>query len=208
MAFFYRTMDTQRQKYPNIPHLSQPATPVETPVQTRTATPNISDDEDDASPVDKASSRGDRNSWAGSTSSAPKKRHQPHQSRHRHHHSLFHLPHHHHVLREALNQSQEHHPVGVFESQQYMNIEKRRHHPQGEILEEKSLRLLAESVEELLTEAGSAMDHILDWLDRLNSDRFLFGRQRRKTWKDSVEANEHALKGINDALSGFLGEKR
>lgn len=211
MAYFFSVMDTRRSKFPQ-PYLqtplpSEPATPTETPMISRTNTPNGSDDENDPSPVDQTSVRGDRNSWTGSLSSPHTKRSR-HRHRHQHsHHTLFHLPHHH-LLKEALNQSQEHHPVGVFESQHYMNIEKRLHHPNEAAIEENCLRLLSESVQDLLTEVGGAMDHIVEWLGRTNSERLRLRPQKPGVRSDILGEHERAVEKLNTVISQFLSEKR
>lgn len=211
MAYFYSIMDTRRNKFPrppssSTPYPSKPATPSETPNRSRTNTPNASDSEDDSSPVDQTNVRSDRHSWSASLSSLHTKRKRP-RGHHHSHHTLFHLPHHH-LLREALNQSQEHHPVGVFESQHYMHIEKRLHHPNEAFLEENCLRLLSESVQDLLTEAGAAMDYIVEWLNRTNSDRLRLRLEKTSIKKDNVEAQKRALKRLKEVMEHFLLEKR
>jgi Putative ER transporter, 6TM, N-terminal len=212
MAYFYGVMDTRRIKFPQPPftqtlYRSEPVEPGDTPMISRTNTPHPSDDDDDSSPVEQVNARDDRHSWTGSLPSLHTRRNKPHHGHHHSHHSLFHLPHHH-LLREALNQSQEHHPVGVFESQHYMNIEKRLHHPNEAALEENCLRLLSDSVEGLLTEVGAAMDHIVEWLDRTNSDRLRLRPQNPLIVKDILVAHELVLKKLKDVMDQFLLEKR
>lgn len=211
MAYYYTVMDTRRSKFPQpssmqTPVPSEPGTPTETPTMTQTNTPTVSDDEDDSSPVDHAHRRGDRHTWNGSISLYAKR----HKHRHRNphgHHSLFHLPHHN-LLREALNQSQEHHPVGVFESQHYMNIERRLYHPHEASLEENSVRVLSESVHDLLTAVGAAMNHIVEWLDRTNSDRLRLRPQKAAVRTDALATHKRILEQLKEAMAKFVSGKR
>lgn len=208
MAYFYSVMDARRSKFPQPPsfstqHISQPTTPTETPKVSRANTLNTSDDEDDSSPIDQTNAGGDRHSWSASLSSVHTKRKRPRQD----HHSFFHLPHHR-LVKEPLNQSQVHHPVGVFESQRYMNIEKRLHHPNEAALEENCLRLLSESVHDLLVEAGTALDYVVEWLDRTNSERLRLRPQRSTVRADVFDAHRQALERLKEAMDSFLLERR
>ncbi|KIJ33026.1 hypothetical protein M422DRAFT_265055 [Sphaerobolus stellatus SS14] len=197
MSHFYRVMDTRRAKFPETPLPSQAASPAMTPMHTRMGTPIGSDDSDHRSSIDQNNVR-----HSVQTNSATSL----HRKLHLHaHHNPFHT----HLIKDAINQSQEHHPVGVFESQFYMNIERRLYHPQEEELEEESVKLLAESCGDLLDVAGEVMDHVVDWLDRMNTDRLRFPRRTPNAdVKAALEKHNTILGRLKDTMDAFLKEKR
>ncbi|KAF8585510.1 hypothetical protein K439DRAFT_1409815 [Ramaria rubella] len=208
LEHFYRIMDARHETFPHPPHpnsslSSQFVTPVATPIVSQHPSPAVSDDEDTESPVDLHDTRKETHSWNGVHSSSHENKQKP--LHRRNHHSR--LPRHH-LLRGALAQSQQQRPVGIFESQHHMNVEKRIRHPREEVIEEKSLGLLADSVEELLGETALAMDHILNWLDRTNSDRLRLRPLKEQVRNDILLSHERTIKRLKDAMDQFLSHKR
>lgn len=192
MAFYYKIIDPTRDRFPATPAPSRPGTPLGTPTHSRPPSPT---QEEEPGPKS-----------ARSSISGRRRRHHGHH----HHHSLFH-PHGHHVslFHEALDRSHEH-AVGVFESQKYLNLETRMHHPDGDVLVERAMKLLAESSTELLRGSADALRHIISWLERMNSDRFwkLYGREREKSWKKAVRDNEESKRRLEIALTHYREKTR
>lgn len=197
MAHFYSILDTRRVKFPETPLPSRIATPVETPTYTRPETPIGNGDGDGETTGDHQSQK-DRNS----VNSLQKKLHLHHH--HRQSSSFFHG----HLFREALEHSQEHHPVGVFESQYYMNIEKRRYHPNEEEFEVNSLKILAESVEDLLEAVGASMDHVIAWLNKMNTDRLRLPHADGEDVNAAMEKHRGALGNLSTSMESFLKKRR
>ena len=208
MAHFYRIMDTRRMKFPVTPMASRRTTPASTPASTRTTSPTPSDhDHDDHRSHSRVSfDQGSHHhqthsgllSFSNSAISLQRKLHP------RQRHTLFRT----HLLKDALSQSGDQSPVGVFESQYYMNIEKRLHHPREEEFEARSVELLAESCEDLLEALGDAMEHVVVWLDQMNTDRFRWPRLPKEGNEALLEKHHQFLEILKTEMDLFINEKR
>lgn len=98
----------------------------------------------------------------------------------------------------------------MFESQKYLNLEIQIQHPDGDALVEQALRLLGESVQDLLLECASALRDIILWLERINANRFqtCLGRKKKDLRFDAVRDIADAKLRLWDSLSEFRESKR
>jgi len=89
-----------------------------------------------------------------------------------------------------------------------MNIEKRLHHPREEEFEARSVELLAESCEDLLEALGDAMEHVVVWLDQMNTDRFRWPRLPKEGNEALLEKHHQFLEILKTEMDLFINEKR
>ncbi|KAF8510808.1 hypothetical protein BU17DRAFT_55138 [Hysterangium stoloniferum] len=191
IAHFYNIMDWRRSKFPQPLAPSRGGTPSATPNPTRPPSPSGSQHENSAND----SQRG-QSSWTASVTSLPKRLQR----------SGSVLTNN--MLRDVLNRSQEHHPVGVFESQYYMNIEKRLQLRHEEVFLENGFKLLATSVQGLLNKISTGMDKIIEWLEQTNTDRLRLIRHTSKPRESRLGELEEALVKLKTAMDEFSNDKR
>lgn len=226
MSYFFKIMDPSRNTFPITPLPSRPGSPPITPTTSRPPSPPrtplqlVHSPEKERNFRERGSSH-DRNihekspihekfSHGGRSTT---RRRRPHfhlrfgSTAHLHHSHHHHR--HHHLFRELIQRGQEN-PVGIFESQKYLNLETRFYHPEGEALKERSMALIAESAKELLPTCAKALAHVSGWLDRLNEERFwkLFRRMRTKRWEDCVLDCETMSEKLHSALNDFRKVQR
>ena len=208
MAFYFKIIDPAVDKQPGTPALSNFNTPASTPPISRPSTRP-------SSPVYSPTP-------SNASVSSAMHRHNHHRHRffrqsffHRHHHShhrsslLSQLHHPSSLFHEVLSRTTEN-PVGVFESQRYLNIEIHLSHPESNEFSTCMMRLLGESAKELLTCCADSLDYVADWLERLNTDRYwkLYRRAKVKPWEESVSECLEAKNKLQRILDDFRGGKR
>ena len=202
MAFYFRIVNP-KDKFPGTPTpaASRASTPLATPATSRAPSP--ASREESVVPSNASQNSGTRRR---------KGQGQSHHTGHRHHKShisVFLSAHHPSSLfQEALVRSAEN-PVGVFESQRYLNLETRMTHPQADAYLTDMLSLLSESSNELLTVCADTIDHIAGWFERVNNDRFWrLHRRDRTSREDLLRGDEEARKRLQSALDEFKEKKR
>ncbi|KAL5501058.1 hypothetical protein ACEPAH_9445 [Sanghuangporus vaninii] len=221
MAFYFKVIGSETGG----PALSLLNTPWSTPTQSRPATRPSSPAEmfrDDPTPstasVKSTGRRKVLHHHRVASLSSPRpilRRHHSHQQVHHHHLNHRHLHHsHHHTSRPASVLSSGassffEKPVGIFESQRYVNIESRFSHPASEELFLIITARLADGSRDLIVACGDTLDHVISWLERMNQDRFwkLYGRGH-KHWQEAIRDDELAMSKLQYTLDEFWNEKR
>ena len=222
MAFYFQVIGSEAGG----PGLSLLNTPWSTPTQSRPTTrpPSPAEIRDDGPKSLNASVKSVNRKRALhhhrvaslSTSHTVLRRHHPRPQVHHH----YHLNHHRHShLRQQASRpgsvlssfasSFSENPVGIFESERYANIESHFSHPAAEEIFPLISAQLFSSSSDLIAACGDALDHVVDWLERTNQDRFwkLFGRSHKR-WQDAIRDDEQALANLQRTLNEFWNEKR
>lgn len=221
MGFYFKIIDPMVNKQPGTPALSRITTPVSSPPPSRPSSPPVS--RPPSRPPSPSHSQTDLSQQTSPTPSTRRR------SRHRHHtggNSLYHTTlhlyhalqkhasgHHHHssnapsIFHEAMDREN---TVGVFESVRYLNLESRLAHPHAEEWIPKIIFLLSESSRELTECCAETLDHVANWLERMNQDRFwkLFRRERQKSWQETIEEDEAVYAKLRAVLDDFRQNKR
>ena len=184
MAFFFKIIDTNKERFLSSNLKTPLGSEPNTPDGTHPPTPSITEPPE----------------VIGSSSSST------HSRKARRYH--LHLPHLH-LLSETPHYSHEN-LVGVFESQKYLDLEARMTHPNAEQLQEHALSLLAKSVGLLLVAAVEGLDYITGWLDQLNASRFgfIWDRKKRRSWQQNLDDSQQALSALGTALQNFREKER
>lgn len=135
--------------------------------------------------------------------------HSHHHTHHSHHHHSRHLHYPSSLFHEVLDRQAEG-AVGVFESQRYLNLETRLTHPNAEEVIPRVVAHLGESSADLTATCADALDHLAAWLGRMNQDRFwkLFRRDREKTWGEGIQEDEAMCARLRSVLEEFRLKKR
>lgn len=112
-----------------------------------------------------------------------------------------------------MNHSQEESAVGVFESQKYLDLEKRDYHPESGFFSERAMNLLGSSTKDLLLCCGDSLGVIVEWLDLIDADKFwIFNgkkrRERKTRWEEMMISTEEAKVKLDKTLNTFMEEKR
>lgn len=199
MSFYFKVIDPSKDKFPGTPTESTPRTPFESCPSSGPTSPTGSIRE------------GRRTPSASSITTRPVYRRTPSSHRLRHNHVHFTLSNHHfrhHLFREVLERSQEN-AVGVFESQQYLNLETKFYHPNNNEYLFDSMKLLRESTVDLLITSAEALRHVTRWLERLNTFRFskVLGRGRYER-ENALRDHEKILSKLEAAIRDFREKKR
>ncbi|KII83920.1 hypothetical protein PLICRDRAFT_179954 [Plicaturopsis crispa FD-325 SS-3] len=123
----------------------------------------------------------------------------PHAHHHMLHTSLLHL---------AMSREQ---PVGVFESQRYLQFE--ADHRMGEdsvLFTARATALLQESCDELLGHCGSALESIQEWLVHVRDGRLKFwkGKERERATQARITKYEDLRAEMLTVLETFRSDKR
>ncbi|PAV21583.1 hypothetical protein PNOK_0154000 [Pyrrhoderma noxium] len=221
MGFYFKIIDPMVNKQPGTPALSRITTPVSSPPPSRPSSPPVS--RPPSRPPSPSHSQTDLSQQTSPTPSTRRR------SRHRHHtggNSLYHTTlhlyhalqkhasgHHHHssnapsIFHEAMDREN---TVGVFESVRYLNLESRLAHPHAEEWIPKIIFLLSESSRELTECCAETLEHVANWLERMNQDRFwkLFRREREKSWQETIEEDEAVYAKLRAVLDDFRQNKR
>lgn len=220
MAFYFKIIDPVVDKQPGTPALSRLSTPASTPMVSRASSRP-------PSPTRHSGDEANLASNASISSSTRRRRSHKHSllhysfhlprsaSHHRHHHRhlpasfIMHIQHPSSLFQEIVERSAEN-PVGVFESQRYLNLETRLTHPSSGEYITHILGLLKQSAEELLACNVEALDHIVSWLERMNQERFfkLFLREKSLSWEDTIKQHEDMKARLQKSLDEFRNKKR
>ena len=197
MAFYFKIMDPSRHRFPGT---SAACTPLTSPLPSRATSPASTPGLEDRSP---SSSR---------NNSLRSRRRRSRMHLHHHHYFNFHFSHGHptSLFHEVLNRSHEN-PVGVFESQKYLNLETRFTHPGAEAVLHRMMQLLGESANELLLCCAESIDHFVTWLQRVNDDRIWkrYIKKRCLKWEgEAVVENEEVIHNLRTCLDEFRRTKR
>ena len=88
-----------------------------------------------------------------------------------------------------------------------MNIEARLHTPNADAYIERAVALLGESCTELLVTCADSLDCVTDWLERINTERFAWGRAKTKP-AEPVKSVADALVSLEECLQSFRTSKR
>ncbi|KAH8109100.1 hypothetical protein DFH11DRAFT_1629750 [Phellopilus nigrolimitatus] len=212
MVFYFKIIGPQ----PGMPALSVLSTPWSTPSHSRPPSPTRSQGEATSASNSSVKSTGRHHSHRNNAHA--------HSSHHffstlRRHHTLHghnqHHRSHHSPLTPSLSARhsltfQVENAVGVFESQRYLNLEARFSHPSADDLFPRIMELLGESTGDLVACCADTLDHVVDWLGRMNKDRFwkLYGRKRGKSWEEAARGDQDAMMRLRRVLDDFLVRKR
>ena len=113
-------------------------------------------------------------------------------------------------------------PVGVFESQRYLNLETRFAHPDADAVLGRMMALLNESVRDLVEACASAMEDVGLWLGEVEKEggwkawaasvmeavRGGWTERRKERWEETVKMAEEARERLDKALHEFRTKKR
>ncbi|GLB35374.1 putative ER transporter, 6TM, N-terminal [Lyophyllum shimeji] len=118
------------------------------------------------------------------------------------------------LLRRAL-QPRVHrfeHPVGVFESQRYMDLEAERFNdPFAEVYTEQTTQNLSASCHDLLNRCRGALLTITGWLDRLHEGRIRYlweTREIKAKWERELTEHQRVRDELSAALEIFRSQER
>lgn len=103
------------------------------------------------------------------------------------------------------------HAVGVFESQAYLNLETRFAHADADALRARTMGLLGASAEPLLLRCADTLEHVGNWLQRVNDDRLwkrLVKRKGIRQWSEIVQENEDIKAELIKCLEEFRKSRR
>ncbi|KAJ7632836.1 hypothetical protein FB45DRAFT_744966 [Roridomyces roridus] len=130
-------------------------------------------------------------------------------------HSYFHNHHNHHNLlhNSLLHLSRKKHqnPVGVFESQRYLDLEAHLHHPDTEAHTKEIVGLLAESCTPLLKACQDSLIWTQDWLGYVRQgwiSQLLAGAKERRALKQRMKELSFVRANLKKTLESFKEDKR
>ena len=230
--------DIETTHFPKTPVPSRLATPAITPIatpRTSTSAEHTSDPQhakmrqlDEKPSVDpgneRHSSRFQRIASAvasSSRSSSPWRRshhagngHHHHHHHHDHHHHNNH--HHHKNLFHSIVHRQEAPPVAIWESIRFGNLEAHLHTTASNPITEMFAHLLQESSRDILEANAASIEHITNWLERLNAqrwtkfrDRFIRSRQAQAIdGEKQAQQTDAVIARLGAALETFKSDKR
>ncbi|KAK2467251.1 hypothetical protein APHAL10511_000800 [Amanita phalloides] len=196
MAMYFTFIDPMRDKFAMTPMPSLPPSPMITPMPSRSPSPERHTRREDARRMVRQSSDG-----PPSPPHSPALSRSP--SRFSHSHSYSHNPHSQHIHYKLLHlkrSARHEHAVGIFELQKYLNLEATHlHTPLADMYACRTLKLLHESCDELLTTSREAIMTTHRWLGGVFHGRFRFWHSaERKRSERQRRVNE--LKLVRDRL--------
>lgn len=234
LSFYYANIqaDLKQSHFPRTPAASRFTSPaasaVNTPVHSQPGSPvgshldlpstsetHFHGDEGGSHPA--ASSRsilGLHSAFGRSSSPAPsllgRRSHSRNPSHHAHRlRSVFHTPH---IIQEARDVKE----VGVFESLRYALFEEQLHTSNANPITSMFARLLGETGKDLFNANADAIDHVIGFLDRLNSERWQrfvdrFVRTKKaqaERGEGNAQNTENMVRRLESVLEDFRNSKR
>lgn len=180
MGFYFKIMDPARHRFPGTPSASMSTTPNTTPLPSRSSSPI---------PDEKSLKR---STTSGTSRKGGKKRPRARSRSNVRSSSLFH------EVYARLHEN----PVGIFESQRYLNLETRFAHPDADEVLSRMMKLLGDSAADLLGCCSDALDYSIAWFDRMGDTEGLFSSVRLR--KESRSREIFQSKEIGDNLLAAL----